>query len=414
MAVDAKTNTNTSSFKGSTQPPRYSELFGRSTSASKSSAPPAYKSSGSTTATSTRINRPASIAGSSYSFGSSGAWVTAPPSLRDANENSEDGSGLTVSRNLPTSNALNGIPWIVDKRWPSSQRNLGVRFMNGSWDERQMVKDLVTDHFNTIPMHIRFAFLRTRDAGPSDIRVEFKSSGRTASHTTNGRDSANVSPHKPTMTLRLDVNDPENCRYTVLHEFGHALGLRHEHQHPDSGIVWKRKNLLRCGYTEKAIDQDYMPRGIDKRRTVPYDKCSIMHWHVYAELTRNLRRSTPRNTVLSRGDKAQLMEMYPVSAESKAISTATSTVSAATTLAKGVTTVTEASTNSVQISRQAEVPRNRVLPHRDPARRRTTPEPWQRDLGYGPVRGFPSERLKRYQNWRVDFEDRIRAKWRWF
>jgi hypothetical protein len=31
----------------------------------------------------------------------------------------------------------------------------------------------------------------------------------------------------------------------VLHEFGHALGLVHEHQHPAGGIQWNRPQVLR-------------------------------------------------------------------------------------------------------------------------------------------------------------------------
>ena len=30
---------------------------------------------------------------------------------------------------------------------------------------------------------------------------------------------------------------------TVMHEFGHALGLKHEHQSPNANIQWNMKEL---------------------------------------------------------------------------------------------------------------------------------------------------------------------------
>ena len=33
-------------------------------------------------------------------------------------------------------------------------------------------------------------------------------------------------------------SDDDELRRVVLHEFGHALGLIHEHQNPEGGIEW--------------------------------------------------------------------------------------------------------------------------------------------------------------------------------
>ncbi len=38
---------------------------------------------------------------------------------------------------------------------------------------------------------------------------------------------------KPTMTLSLKGLDPNMQKFLVMHEFGHALGLIHEHQRSD-------------------------------------------------------------------------------------------------------------------------------------------------------------------------------------
>ena len=42
-----------------------------------------------------------------------------------------------------------------------------------------------------------------------------------------------VSNDKPTMMLNLGCDCHENKRSLVIHEFGHALGLEHEHQRSD-------------------------------------------------------------------------------------------------------------------------------------------------------------------------------------
>ncbi|HEY1067806.1 MAG TPA: M43 family zinc metalloprotease, partial [Pirellulales bacterium] len=44
--------------------------------------------------------------------------------------------------------------------------------------------------------------------------------------------------------LREDSKD-EEVRSVVLHEFGHALGLIHEHQNPCSQIKWNRDAVIK-------------------------------------------------------------------------------------------------------------------------------------------------------------------------
>ena len=44
----------------------------------------------------------------------------------------------------------------------------------------------------------------------------------------------------------IDANSPEEeLRSVVLHEFGHALGLIHEHQNPVGGIIFNREAVIR-------------------------------------------------------------------------------------------------------------------------------------------------------------------------
>ena len=46
--------------------------------------------------------------------------------------------------------------------------------------------------------------------------------------------------------MNLDINDStseEEFARSILHEFGHALGMLHEHQSPANGIPWDETKL---------------------------------------------------------------------------------------------------------------------------------------------------------------------------
>ncbi len=52
---------------------------------------------------------------------------------------------------------------------------------------------------------------------------------------------------QPTMTFAWlkDDNEDEEYERVVLHEFGHALGLDHEHQSPNAKLRWNKVEVKR-------------------------------------------------------------------------------------------------------------------------------------------------------------------------
>lgn len=74
----------------------------------------------------------------------------------------------------------------------------------------------------------------------AEIRIDFDPSEGHWSYL--GKDSVRIPRNERTMNI-----NPNCANFGVgiaLHEFGHVMGLEHEHQHPACGIVWNRKAVI--------------------------------------------------------------------------------------------------------------------------------------------------------------------------
>ncbi len=112
-----------------------------------------------------------------------------------------------------------------------------------------------------------------------------------------GTDARNIVTDvtKPTMVLNLHSMTKAEQRSMVIHEFGHALGLDHEHQRSDFWDVLEQKDTkgqyrfiigeqrMRSGdggNCKHACDEVFRdnrtaPKGTEK---TDYDSDSIMHY----------------------------------------------------------------------------------------------------------------------------------------
>ena len=106
-------------------------------------------------------------------------------------------------------------------------------------------------------------------------------------------------------------------RRVVLHEFGHVLGLLHEHLHTDAAIPWDRERV----YEEYAGPPNYFRREdvdvnvfqrLDRGllRESAFDRASIMLYPIPVRLTDG-KFSIGWNRDLSAGDKAFVAKLYP-------------------------------------------------------------------------------------------------------
>jgi len=194
--------------------------------------------------------------------------------------------------------------------WEPGQE-VWIKFMGGSQFQRNKVKEIASQWTNYA--NLKFIF---KQQGYAHIRIGFKNYDGNWSLI--GRNATRRSQSKATMNIDLDFNNSESdWKRIVLHEFGHALGLVHEHQNPCDNpikftsyqdvIEFYKENQ---GWDEAKIRHNVLNKIVNSTYCWPFDKASIMLYSINSTIRRD-KTELLTNYKLSPADKAFIQFLYP-------------------------------------------------------------------------------------------------------
>ncbi|MBC3270840.1 peptidase M12 [Pseudomonas sp. SWRI81] len=195
------------------------------------------------------------------------------------------------------------------KLWANG-RTLKIAFMDAPAPEHK--SKIIAAASRWLPyINLKFEFVEERQG---DIRIATKNNDNSAML---GTDALLIHPDHPTMNLGVSP-DHVDFEVIVTHEFGHALGALHEHQHPQANIPWDKpkvyefyQNRQMNPLTREQVDRNLFASfdTLDAIYTA-YDKHSIMHHPVANTLTLG-DWEIPVNRKISKKDKRLMRLLYP-------------------------------------------------------------------------------------------------------
>ncbi len=172
----------------------------------------------------------------------------------------------------------------------------------------EAVKKIVMERIQPL-VNLKFTFIEKSEIADKKnvVKISFDPDGGAWSLV--GKDAINQKG--PTMNLGwFDVS-------TVLHEFGHVLGMIHEHQSPlGKPIDWNKNKVVKWARETQGWNEEETQKNIlDKYdKTMingsDFDPLSVMLYFFPAKLTMN-HRGTHQNLRLSADDVIWIEKTYP-------------------------------------------------------------------------------------------------------
>lgn len=233
-------------------------------------------------------------------------FVTLPDSILN---------NIRVCTEIPNPDSLklerkqaSGKRWLF---WDRTKTKLYVSFIDGDPVVQQKVKQVAKEWESYCSKEFVFIDSSEHSITP-DITVSFKDKG---SWSLVGKDSKTAIPSMNLGWLTPSSSDEEYHR-VVLHEFGHALGLVHEHQNPKNNISWNKDNVYafykqKFGWSKKITYYNFFDKYNDSEmNSSDFDQQSIMMYEIPTEFTTN-GFHTNANIKLSETDKKFISIIYP-------------------------------------------------------------------------------------------------------
>ena len=220
------------------------------------------------------------------------------------------------------------------KIWTTDYPQVRVCFFSGSKALKSRIAKIATEWQNAVPgVPLDFGDLEDprvcKSADVNHIRVGFAFAGYWSLV---GQDSIKLTGQdEQSMNFEgFDTSLPNDSEFqaTVLHEFGHAIGLEHEHQNPLSKCKdefdWDKIYTWLAGppnnWSKKTVDFNMGVLNEQGLLMSSFDKKSIMLYTFPPEYFKQGKQATcysAQNTSLSDGDKWIVSKLYPSAREEK-------------------------------------------------------------------------------------------------
>ena len=199
---------------------------------------------------------------------------------------------------------------------------------NYSTYRANFVKTVVDNHIAPL-VNLRFKW--GVDPSEADVRISFTkgpngSPGPSYSYIGAQSTDTRIPKDNPTMNLGwldddqdYDSPDYAGTGIVILHEFGHMLGMIHEHSRADSNLQWNKPLIYKAlggppnNWSHQTVDEqvfDTVP--VDSFNGSVYDKTSVMHY-IFPESWFLVDPHLPEVTQLSPLDVKWISKTYPSS-----------------------------------------------------------------------------------------------------